>query len=293
MKVLMTGIFTTLFFINHGQAHALQTRTVYSQDAQGIQGAGIELKVWSGYGLTINFIPANEIIKEVWIGDPTHFVFSSNGNLCQKNDLNEGDSCQNSPKDATVLFVRQIKKIDFPNVLSSQDGGTQLTIITESTAGQKQYQFRLGLASGEPAYTSLIIKSDSEKPAPLLLRKNSLNLLRKHSGTRATQVTDLAKTERSSPHYLDVAGPHLKAGALALDLSVKPSLVKNDADVVACGLAVAVLKGEIKHSSSLWQKAQDAIQQLRYGKSVEDAINLTGVPTSIFKQLIQWGEFYQ
>ncbi len=236
-------LLNTLFLLNPGQAHALQTRTVYSQDAQGIQGAGVELKVWSGYGLTINFIPANEIIKEVWIGDPTHFVFSSNGDLCQKNDLNEGDSCQNSPKDATVLFIRQIKKIDFPNVLSSQDGSTQLTIITESTAGQKQYQFRLGLASGEPAYTSLIIKSDSEKLAPFLFRKKQ-------------QSTSF----------------------------------KSDADIATRGLAIATLKREIKQGSVLWHDAQLAIQQLRYGKSMEDAISLTGVPTSVFEQLIRWGQ---
>lgn len=60
-------------------------RIVYSQDAQGVNSVGIELKVWQGYGVTINFIPTGEVIKQVWIGDPSRISFTSNGNLCQKN----------------------------------------------------------------------------------------------------------------------------------------------------------------------------------------------------------------
>ncbi len=65
---------------------------------------------------------------------------------------------------------------------------------------------------------------------------------------------------------------------------------KSDADIATRGLAIATLKREIKQGSILWHDAQLAIQQLRYGKSMEDAISLTGVPTSVFEQLIRWGQ---
>ena len=166
MRLLFHSI-CVLVFINLGQALALPARTVYSQDAQGTKSAGVDLKVWSGYGLTISFIPSCEIIKYVWIGDPSRIGFTSNGNLCQKSEKDA--NCINSG--ATVLFIRQIKPIDFPNLTSSEDGSTQMTVITSSTEGQKQYQFRLIPDQGIPSYTSLIIKPDSERPKPLLLGK--------------------------------------------------------------------------------------------------------------------------
>jgi hypothetical protein len=167
-------ILTNELFLN-SPVQALQTRSVYSQDAQGIQGAGVELKIWAGYGLTINFIPSGETISHVWIGDPTHFVFSSNGSLCQKIEPSQKQSCESDNQvSPTVLFIRQVRAIKFPNILSSEDGSTQLTVITVNSLGQKQYQFRLKLASGgTPEYTSLIIRPDSEKPSPILLRKEN------------------------------------------------------------------------------------------------------------------------
>lgn len=141
---------------------ALPTRTVFANQAQGVSGSGINLEVPPGYGLTINFIETGETVKQAWIGDPSRFVFSSNGNLCPQGLQSE--SCNNTG--ATVIFLRQIKPVDFPGLVSSADGGTQLTLITEGTEGQKQYSFGLSAVfRGKPKYTTLIIKPESEKPA--------------------------------------------------------------------------------------------------------------------------------
>ncbi|PMB27576.1 hypothetical protein [Fischerella thermalis] len=169
---ILTPLITSLACIWAGRVSALPIREVYSQDAQGISGLNVELKVHSGYGLTINFISTGEKIKQIWIGDPSHFAFTSNGGCTHTNAANQ--ECSN--ENATVLFLRQIKPINFPNLIASKDGSTQLTVITSDDSGQqKQYLFRLIPASGKPAYTSLVIKPDSQKPQPLLLETNIKN----------------------------------------------------------------------------------------------------------------------
>ncbi|BAZ71028.1 hypothetical protein NIES4106_58250 (plasmid) [Fischerella sp. NIES-4106] len=176
MKIqnVLTPIIVILLSIWSEQVNALSIREVYSQDAQGITGLNTVLKVHPGYGLTINFIPTGEKIKQVWIGDPSRFAFTSNGCTQQ---LQVNQTC--SHESATILFIRQIKLIKFPNISSSKDGSTQLTIITTGDDGkQKQYQFQLTPASGKPAYTSLVIKPDSQKPVPLLIQKKSINGVR-------------------------------------------------------------------------------------------------------------------
>jgi len=173
LKFKIVGILGGLWIMvnNLMQADAFQTRSLYSQDAQKLQ---VELKVWAGYGLTINFIPSGEIIKQVWIADPKQFGFSSNGTLCARLGLDsQSQGCSSQQEPVTVLFIRQIKKIDIPNIPSSYDGSTILTILTETTSSQqqKEYQFKLELGKGDPEYTNLVIKPDSEKPIPILLEK--------------------------------------------------------------------------------------------------------------------------
>lgn len=150
-----------------GSVLALPTRTIFAEQAQGVSGSGVNLEVPPGYGLTINFIDTGETVKQAWIGDPSRFAFSSNGNLCPQGL--QDSNCTNTG--ATVIFLRQIKPVNFPGLVSSADGGTQLTLITEGVEGQKQYSFGLNAVSrGKPKYTTLIIKPDSQKPdlAPLI-----------------------------------------------------------------------------------------------------------------------------
>ncbi len=168
-----------LFFIGQGQALAIPARVVYSKDAQGLDSQGVSLNITDGYGLTINFVSTGEIVKQAWLADPSHIGFSSNGNLCQ---LNQSE-CKSSG--ATILFLRKIKPIKFPHLTSSKDGSTELTVITQGTDGkQKEYQFRIIPKKGNPAYTNLVIKPDSERPQPLLIRRLRGNVNNKVTGNR-------------------------------------------------------------------------------------------------------------
>ncbi|MCC5633538.1 hypothetical protein LC613_39455 [Nostoc sphaeroides CHAB 2801] len=250
----------TLLLINSHQVLAGSVRTVYSQD---VDSNLLELKICQGYGLTINLMSTGEVIKQVWIGDPSRFAFTSNGNLCPKRG-NEPDCAVGK---ATVLFLRQINPIKFPALTYSKDGSTQITVLTN----QKQYQFKLTPATGEPSYTSLVIKPDSDKPEALLVANPPAN-----PKTRQQK-------QPSEPQPLAVVYNN--------NSKLTPGMIlqRNDANALAYGLTIANRQGLVLVGSTTWNKAQDAIRLLRQGKSREEAISGSGVDTKVFYQLIEWG----
>ena len=260
------AIAATLLLINSHQVLAVSARTVYSQD---VDSNSIELKVWKGYGLTINFMPTGEIIKQVWIGDPTRFAFTSNGNLCPKS----GDKADCDGGKATVIFVRQIQPIKFP-VTSSRNGSTQITVLTN----QKQYQFKLIPARGEPSYTSLVIKPDSEKPEALPV-------------IREQRQPILVKKPTPSSEAIMVPKPQNVAIVRSNSRTIPSRAIqRNDANALAYGLANAGRNSQVKPGSTTWNKVQDAIKLLRLGKSRAEAISGSGVDAKVFHQLIEWGQ---
>ncbi|MCC5641020.1 TrbG/VirB9 family P-type conjugative transfer protein [Nostoc sp. CHAB 5844] len=287
---------TGLIVVSQTPVQAISTRTVYAQD---IESVGISLKVWRGYGLTINFMPLGETIKQVWIGDPTRYSFTSNGNLCAKNQ----SDCEGSP--ATVIFLRQIKPIAFPNMTSSSDGSTQITIITD----QRQYQFKLIAASGQPQYTSLVIKPESEKPSalprasneratvtrtvkPIAVTSLSNNeTLRERRTAKPTATTKLSNNETVTNNRITTVLPKQELITVRRTAqAIGTTLQRNDANALVYGLALARQQGTIKPNTSTWRKVQDAIRLLRQGKDRQTAIARSGVPKQLFNQLIEAGK---
>ncbi|MBE9035197.1 hypothetical protein [aff. Roholtiella sp. LEGE 12411] len=263
MKKIL-ALSATLLLINSGQVLAGITRTVYSQD---VDANLIELKVWKGYGLTINFMSTGEVIKQVWIGDPTRFAFTSNGNLCPKGS--DEPDCAGGK--ATVIFLRQINPIKFPALTSSRNGSTQITVLTNL----KQYQFKIKPATGEPSYTSLAIKPDSDKPEPLLIANPPRS--------PQPQTTPQESSTVSTPKPLAVVYNN--------NSKLTPGMIlqRNDANALVYGLAIAGRNGQVKRGSTTWRKTQDAIKLLRQGKSRTEAISRSRIDVKVFDQLIQWG----
>ncbi len=146
---------------------ALSARTVSVEEAQGISGSVITLEVAPGYGLNINLIPTGEVVKKAWIDDPSRITLSFDGNLCQGATEQQ---CNN--EGATVIHLRQIQPIAFPNLPRSPGGGTLLTLITEGSQGRKIYQFKVMPVSGTPKYTVLNVSSDTPANTPLLRGRN-------------------------------------------------------------------------------------------------------------------------
>ncbi|ODG99635.1 hypothetical protein A4S05_37250 [Nostoc sp. KVJ20] len=261
-----TIIAAFLILTSAAKATAIPIRTVYENDANS---SAIELKVWKGYGLTINLMSTGETIKQVWIGDPSRFAFTSNGGLCPSSG---GDSECAGGK-ATVIFLRQIDPIDFP-VSTSGDGSTQITLLTS----QKQYQFKIVPATGNPAYTSLVVKSDSDRPLPITRPRTPLPLT--------------VEKPQSAPPPQTIKVPLPQPVALMRPnpgTMLNGAIQRNDANALAFGLSEAGRKGQVKPGSTTWNKVQDAIKLLRRGKTIDEAISLSQVDKTTFHQLLEWG----
>ena len=109
------------------------------------------LTLWmEGGGLNLNFIPTGEIIKKVWLDDPSRISLSSDGYLC----LEAESDCSNSG--ATVLHLKRIEPIDFPHLPST--GTTLLSIVTEGPQGRQLYQFEVRYGSGGAQYSTAVIE---------------------------------------------------------------------------------------------------------------------------------------
>ena len=268
------AIVTTLLIVTASSAAAMPVRTVYENDANS---NAIELKVWKGYGLTINLIPTGETIKQVWIGDPSRFAFTSNGGLCQSSG---GDSNCTGGK-ATVIFLRQIDTINFP-VTSSSNGSTQITLLTN----ENLYQFKIIPASGNPAYTSLVIKSDSDRPLPIIRQRSPLPLTVQKPQSAPPDFPQPSPPPQTitvqKPQPVAVLRPNPGT-------TLNGAIQRNDANALAFGLAEAGRKGQVKPGSTTWNKVQDAIKLLRRGKTRDEAISLSQVDKTTFHQLLEWG----
>lgn len=276
------AIVTTFLLATTSSVSAMPIRTVYENDANS---SAIELKVWKGYGLTINLIPTGESIKQVWIGDPSRFAFTSNGGLCQK----QGNDSECAGGKATVIFLRQIDPINFP-VTSSSNGSTQITLLTN----EKQYQFKIVPATGNPTYTSLVIKSDSDRPLPISrprwLRPPSITPQPLTVQKPQSAPSDFPQPS-SPPQTIKVPLPQSVAVFRPNPgTTLNGAIQRNDANALAFGLAEAGRKGQVRPGSTIWNKVQDAIKLLRRGKTRDEAISLSQVDKTTFNQLLEWGQ---
>jgi hypothetical protein len=261
------AIVTAFLLATASSVAAMPVRTVYENDAKE---SAIELKVWKGYGLTINLMFTGETIKQVWIGDPSRFAFTSNGGLCPK----QGNDSSCTVGKATVIFLRQINPINFP-VTSSSNGSTQITVLTN----EKQYQFKIVPATGNPAYTSLVIKPDSDRPLPIIRQ-------------RSPQPLTVQQPQSAEPPQQIVVPPPQPVAVLRPNpgTMIYGAIQRNDANALAFGLAEAGRKGVVKPGSTIWNKVQDAIKLLRRGKTRDEAISLSQVDKTTFNQLLEWGQ---
>lgn len=94
----------------------------------------------------------------------SQIALSLDGDLCQWSG-NQEQECTNVG--ASVIHLRQIKPIKFPNLPRSSNGSTLLIVITEGAQGPKLYQLQIKPASDKPQYTALNIRPDSEESTPV------------------------------------------------------------------------------------------------------------------------------
>lgn len=133
-----------------------QQKSITTSEAQGLKGSIPTITVWPGSGVNLNFIPTGEIIKKVWLDDPSKIALDFDGPMCLAAGARGGD-CGNSA--ATVVHLRRINGLDFPYLPRTES--TLLTVITQGAAGRHLYQFRVVPGTGKPQYSTLVVKSDA------------------------------------------------------------------------------------------------------------------------------------
>jgi hypothetical protein len=119
-------------------AHAQVTRQIPNHVAQGdYQPVNIDL--YRGHGVTLNFRPTGERIQRAWLDDPSQVTLDFDDVNCSA--VGEAVPCA-----ATVIHLRRIERLDFPNLPATDT--TLLTVLTE----QSLYQFRLSFPNaGTPS----------------------------------------------------------------------------------------------------------------------------------------------
>ncbi|MCC5668924.1 hypothetical protein LC653_34985 [Nostoc sp. CHAB 5784] len=135
-------------------------RTIKQSQVSGSTAKLQKIKVWNGSGVSISFYEINEMVKRVWIDDPSQVLIDTDGCL-------EGidQNCQNSS--AGLLHLRRIKKVLVPGL--PQTSATLLTVITQTASGdRKVYHFQVTPSNSRPEYSQVSIIPD--KPSSLVTR---------------------------------------------------------------------------------------------------------------------------
>lgn len=150
---------STLLFTTSVSAQAV--RQIYSSAAQGFNRNIPQIYLREGSGLNLNFIPTGEIIKKVWLDDPSKLTLDFDGALCSTQTSNSPNSTQSCPSNAgaSVIHLRRINPLYFPGLPATSK--TLLTVVTESEYGRRVYQFQVVMGSGYPEYSTIQIIPDT------------------------------------------------------------------------------------------------------------------------------------
>ncbi|MFN6568363.1 hypothetical protein [Dendronalium sp. ChiSLP03b] len=134
-------------------------RSMFSCQAQGLGGVVPTLPVSYQQGTNLSFIPSGEVIKKVWLNDPSQVTMDFDGPMCMQfgpeQNMNTGD-CKNSA--ANVIQLRRIQKLKIPGLPNMEN--TLLTVITEGQGKTKLYTFKLLYQKAAPEYHTLAIYAD-------------------------------------------------------------------------------------------------------------------------------------
>jgi hypothetical protein len=130
--------------------HAQVTRQIPARIAQG-DGQLVTIDLYRGHGVTLNFRPTDERIQRAWLDDPSQVTLDFDDVNCSV--VGEAVPCA-----ATVIHLRRIERLDFPNLPATDT--TLVTVLTE----QSLYQFRLAFpTSGIPSYFVLEIQPNASQ----------------------------------------------------------------------------------------------------------------------------------
>lgn len=274
------------FFLvtSHNPLLAASVRTIPMREARGEAGRIPTLTIWEETGLNINFIPTGEVVKKVWLDDPSRLGVDFDGILC----VAESGNC--SDTGATVIHLRRINPIKFPQLPKTQ--ATLLSVVTQGEDGAKNlYQFHVAYGQGKPQYVSVNIAPATNFPLSQQLQKPFT--------TQESQVKNHPQLqgEVTPSPAISPVNPSLSArkpvvASVERQPADSATSVEEQIGLIEAGLANALQKnslGEQRQNLYLAQRLQQFITFLRQGNSVEDAARRARIPIHFVNTLKQLG----
>ena len=146
-RLTVAGILLSFFSVVL-PVQAQATRSIPASVASGEQQI-TPVNLYSGHSVTLNFRPIGEIIRRVWLDNPSQVTIDFDDPNCSV--MGEPGKCA-----ASVIHLRRIEPLQFPNLPIADS--TSLTVVTD----QGLYKFQLAFPeSGTPEYYTLEIQPDS------------------------------------------------------------------------------------------------------------------------------------
>ena len=165
LPIIATTAILSLTTISRSIAVPL-VREIKQSQVSGNKGTLQTINVWNGHGISLSFYKTGEVIKRVWIDDPSQILLDSDGCL-------QGIDRDCNSSGAGLLYLRRINRLNIRGL--PKVWATHLTIITESSRGRKSYHFKVEPAGNTPQYSQISIVPDL-KPQKQNLRRKTLTI---------------------------------------------------------------------------------------------------------------------
>jgi len=177
-------------------ANSQAVRNISRGVARGDVDGGATVTVWPGHGLNLDFSSTGEIIRKVWLDDPSKLIADFDGNI--------------SGGGARIIHLRRITPVEIPELPSTSS--TLLTIVTEGRGGTTNlYSFKINYGNGSPEYTTIRIND-----APVIVAQPPPTVSRE---IPSTVFTPLLSKSNKSPIIFDMGETQLNFNHISMGLS--------------------------------------------------------------------------
>ncbi|MDY7008138.1 MAG: hypothetical protein SWX82_30470 [Cyanobacteriota bacterium] len=237
--ILISSCYCLSFGVGINSATSQAVCNISIDVARGDVGGGATITVWSGYGLNLDFSPTGEIIRKVWLDDPSRVIVDFDGNISGG---------------AKIIHLRRITPVNIPELPSTS--ATLLTIVTAGRGDNTNlYSFRVDYGEGNPEYTTVRINN---APTVVALPYSPTPYSPPQNPPQETLPIPLSKTDKS-PIIFTLAQNNLNS------------------EDISRGLSRQCWNGLIPLSSWDYGKAKYFLTFLHRGLPADDAVQQSGV----------------
>ena len=253
-QILVRLLFAGLLVLGSStEASASGILRVPASSARGELDEPVSIGLVPGQGVNISVIPTGEIIKRVWLDNPSFATVDVDGCLEGLNNR----SCDRPG--ARVVHLRRIEWIDFPGLPPAKD--SLLTLVTQTPAGSSNvYVFRL--YPSQQTHSHPVVKIELDSPS-----QNSPEFI----GNLSSSGSEM---NRSPSPYLQWVGP----------------VEHFDLQQFERGVTIALNRQLLNRNGALLQRLNDFINRVEMGQTPANAARAVGISESLINRLLQFGQ---